>query len=61
MTAVSQLAHIKCIALDLDGTLLDGDGKVPAASVEALKKFGQTGGLIAIATGMLPKSSPSWC
>lgn len=42
---------IKLLALDLDGTLLDSKGKIPAANTEAIRQAEQKGVLVTIATG----------
>lgn len=42
---------IKLLALDLDGTLLDSRGKVPAANREAIRAAEEAGVLVTIATG----------
>lgn len=42
---------IKLLALDLDGTLLDSRGKVPAANREAIHAAEEAGVLVTIATG----------
>ncbi|MEG1503918.1 MAG: Cof-type HAD-IIB family hydrolase [Enterococcus sp.] len=42
---------MQLIAVDLDGTLLDSDGKVTTENGQALKKFNQQGGIITLATG----------
>lgn len=39
------------IYFDLDGTALDHDGHVPAATVAAVKRFRECGGKVGIATG----------
>ncbi|HEX8247986.1 MAG TPA: Cof-type HAD-IIB family hydrolase [Pyrinomonadaceae bacterium] len=42
---------IKLLALDLDGTLLDSKGKIPAANLEAIRAAEEKGVLVTIATG----------
>jgi Cof subfamily protein (haloacid dehalogenase superfamily) len=42
---------IKLLALDLDGTLLDSKGKIPAANLEAIRRAEKKGVLVTIATG----------
>ncbi|HEX8367574.1 MAG TPA: Cof-type HAD-IIB family hydrolase [Pyrinomonadaceae bacterium] len=42
---------IKLLALDLDGTLLDSKGKIPAANLEAIRQAEEKGVLVTIATG----------
>ncbi|MGM9904006.1 HAD superfamily hydrolase [Enterococcus sp. 10A9_DIV0425] len=42
---------MKLAAIDLDGTLLDSQGLVPKANIEALQTFYSNGGIVTIATG----------
>lgn len=42
---------IKLLALDLDGTLLDSNGKIPEANKSAIRKAEEKGVLVTIATG----------
>ncbi len=42
---------IRLLAIDLDGTLLDSDGRVPAANLAALARASDAGIEIALATG----------
>ena len=42
---------MKLAAIDLDGTLLDRNGKIPKENIEALQNFDQHGGIVRIATG----------
>jgi len=42
---------IKLLALDLDGTLLDSRGRVPAANKDAIRRAEEKGVLVTIATG----------
>jgi len=49
------MAPIRLVVLDIDGTLLDDDKRIPAANLEALRKARQAGVHVAIASGrMLP-------
>lgn len=43
------------IITDLDGTLLDGDGKVPRSNLEAIERFKAAGGRFTIASGRYGK------
>src|SRR5690606_37040063 len=52
---VKRMAPIRLVVLDIDGTLLDDDKRIPAANLEALRKARQAGVHVAIASGrMLP-------
>jgi Cof subfamily protein (haloacid dehalogenase superfamily) len=42
---------IRLLAIDIDGTLLDSDGRVPAANAQALARASAAGVEIALATG----------
>ncbi|MGE0039621.1 MAG: HAD hydrolase family protein [Vicinamibacterales bacterium] len=42
---------IKLLAIDIDGTLLDSEGRVPAANVAALRRVAAAGVRLAVATG----------
>ncbi|MBU9721682.1 HAD family hydrolase [Bacillus alkalicola] len=42
---------MNCLALDLDGTLLDSKGKFPPKHIEGLKKAQDAGVILVIATG----------
>jgi Cof subfamily protein (haloacid dehalogenase superfamily) len=42
---------IKLLALDLDGTLLNSNGKIPEANKQAIRKAEEKGVLVTIATG----------
>jgi Cof subfamily protein (haloacid dehalogenase superfamily) len=42
---------IQLLAIDIDGTLLDSDGRVPRANVEAIARAGAAGVEIVLATG----------
>ncbi|MBO1308630.1 HAD family phosphatase [Enterococcus sp. 669A] len=42
---------MKLAAIDLDGTLLDHSGEIPAKNQEALHAFNQHGGTVVLATG----------
>lgn len=42
---------IRLLAIDIDGTLLDSDGRVPEANVRALARASEAGVEIALATG----------
>lgn len=42
---------MKLAAIDLDGTLLDRNGKIPKENIEALQNFDRHGGIVTIATG----------
>lgn len=46
---------IKLIAIDLDGTLLNSDNKIPEENVKAIQKAAQAGVKIVLCTGR-PKS-----
>jgi Cof subfamily protein (haloacid dehalogenase superfamily) len=42
---------IRLLALDIDGTLLDSDGRIPAANCDAIARVIDTGVEVALATG----------
>lgn len=42
---------MKLAAIDLDGTLLDRNGKIPEENIQALRKFDENGGIVTVATG----------
>lgn len=53
------MARIRLVVLDIDGTLLDDDKRIPAANLQALRLAREAGVLIAIASGrMLPTIEP---
>ncbi len=37
---------MKLAAIDLDGTLLDRNGKIPEENIQALRKFDENGGIV---------------
>ena len=45
------MSSIKLLALDLDGTLVDSEGNIPKANIEALRKAEDKGVVVTIATG----------
>ena len=47
----------KIIAIDLDGTLLDSDKKIPESTIEYLKELKEEGNIIVIATGRTANSA----
>ncbi len=46
----------RLVALDLDGTLLDGRGRVSASDAAALAEFAAAGGLVCLASGRMTAS-----
>ncbi len=50
--------HVKIIAFDLDGTLLDDEKKIPPINLAALKKAAAAGILLVPATGRILKALP---
>ena len=46
---------IKLVAIDMDGTLLDSNKKIPRENIEAIQKVARTGVKIVLCTGR-PKS-----
>jgi len=56
---VAGMTTVRLIALDLDGTLLDDEKKVPDRNVEAIQEAARRGFKIAISTGrMVPRIEP---
>lgn len=51
MALLPSSLSIRLLALDLDGTLLDSDGRVPAANVDAIARAIEAGVTVALATG----------
>ncbi len=51
---MSPLTSPHLIALDLDGTLLDGGGQLRARALEAIRALGEAGHRVVIATGRPP-------
>jgi len=47
------MSKIKLIAVDLDGTLLDKDGKIPEKNRYYLKKFSERGGITVLSSGRM--------
>ncbi|HEY85526.1 MAG TPA: HAD family hydrolase [Chloroflexi bacterium] len=45
------LLAMKLLVTDIDGTLLDAQGRLPPANVEALQQWVDRGGVLALATG----------
>lgn len=45
------MSEVKLLALDLDGTLVDSNGTIPAANLSAIRKAEEQGVLVTIATG----------
>ena len=43
----------RVIALDLDGTLLDDEGRISSADAAALKGFSEAGGIVVLASGRM--------
>ncbi|MCJ7750049.1 MAG: Cof-type HAD-IIB family hydrolase [Armatimonadetes bacterium] len=43
----------RLLALDLDGTLLDDEGRISSADAAALKGFSQAGGIVVLASGRM--------
>ena len=43
----------RVIALDLDGTLLDDEGRISSVDVTALKDFSEAGGIVVLASGRM--------
>jgi len=50
------MSKIKLIAVDLDGTLLDKDGKIPEKNRYYLKKFYENGGIVVLSSGRMTDS-----
>ena len=50
------MSKIKLIAVDLDGTLLDKDGKIPEKNRYYLKKFSERGGIVVLSSGRMTDS-----
>lgn len=50
------MSKIKLIAVDLDGTLLDKDGKIPEENRCYLKKFSENGGIVVLSSGRMTDS-----
>ena len=52
------MSQLKAVAVDLDGTLLDGDSALPPQNREALEQFRkETQGPVVIATGRARKEA----
>ena len=55
---------IRAIALDLDGTLLDNQKRIPMQTIETIEKLSNSGFVIIIATGRplrtVRKVVPAW-
>ncbi len=56
MLSKTNLKNIKLVVFDLDGTLLDNNGRIGNASVELIKKLKQLGVRFSIATQRVPSS-----
>jgi Cof subfamily protein (haloacid dehalogenase superfamily) len=48
-----EAGQFRLIALDLDGTLLNNEGRVSQADAAALKQFARAGGIVALASGRM--------
>ena len=47
------MSKIKLIAVDLDGTLLNEDGKIPEENRYYFKKFSENGGIVVLSSGRM--------
>lgn len=55
------MAEIKLLALDLDGTLLNGEKQISPRTRAALDRVRQQGVLVVPVTGGPPRGSPRRC